>query len=105
MTGGRWNAYSCNLWDADVSDDTLSQERKLGCRALLTPGGVMVLALEKEQLRGDEMGAVVVDHPAEELDAVAEQPRVGEIAQTVAGLDQAQVPSITKRLTSAVTLW
>lgn len=29
ITGGRWNVYSCNLWDADVRDDTTSQERKL----------------------------------------------------------------------------
>ena len=29
ITGGRWNVYSCNLWDGDVNDDTVSQQRKL----------------------------------------------------------------------------
>lgn len=35
ITGGRWNVYSCNLWDADVRDDTTSQERKLDLIARL----------------------------------------------------------------------
>ena len=29
ITGGRWNVYSCNLWDDGVVDDTASQEAKL----------------------------------------------------------------------------
>ena len=29
ITGGRWNVYSCNLWDSPDEDDTTAQERKL----------------------------------------------------------------------------
>ena len=30
ITGGRWNVYSCNLWDQDnAADDTAAQEAKL----------------------------------------------------------------------------
>jgi cyclopropane-fatty-acyl-phospholipid synthase len=29
ITGGRWNVYSCNLWDNRFEDDTTAQERKL----------------------------------------------------------------------------
>ena len=29
ITGGEWNAYSCNLWDSPDEDDTTAQERKL----------------------------------------------------------------------------
>jgi cyclopropane-fatty-acyl-phospholipid synthase len=30
ITGGRWNVYSCNLWDKDnATDDTAAQEAKL----------------------------------------------------------------------------
>ena len=35
ITGGRWNVYSCNLWDETVPDDTTSQERKLDLIARL----------------------------------------------------------------------
>jgi cyclopropane-fatty-acyl-phospholipid synthase len=29
ITGGRWNVYSCNLWESPDEDDTTAQERKL----------------------------------------------------------------------------
>jgi cyclopropane-fatty-acyl-phospholipid synthase len=29
ITGGRWNVYSCNLWEPDTADDTEAQEAKL----------------------------------------------------------------------------
>ena len=29
ITAGRWNVYSCNLWDEGTGDDTASQEAKL----------------------------------------------------------------------------
>ena len=29
FTGGRWNVYSCNLWESPDEDDTTAQERKL----------------------------------------------------------------------------
>jgi cyclopropane-fatty-acyl-phospholipid synthase len=34
VTGGRWNVYSCNLWD-DTDDQTASQEAKLDLMASL----------------------------------------------------------------------
>jgi cyclopropane-fatty-acyl-phospholipid synthase len=35
ITGGRWNVYSCNLWDEVTPDDTASQEAKLDLLARL----------------------------------------------------------------------
>src|SRR5271165_4419694 len=35
LTGGKWNVYSCNWWDAGVTDETTSQEAKLDLFAQL----------------------------------------------------------------------
>ncbi len=35
VTGGKWNVYSCNWWDAGVTDETTSQEAKLDLFAQL----------------------------------------------------------------------
>lgn len=35
ITGGRWNVYSCNLWDDGTADDTAAQEAKLDLAARL----------------------------------------------------------------------
>lgn len=42
FTGGEWNVYSCNIWDAGITTDTESQEAKLDLMAHymeLKPGG------------------------------------------------------------------
>lgn len=33
FTGGEWNCYSCNIWDAGITTDTQSQEAKLDLMA------------------------------------------------------------------------
>ena len=35
LTGGKWNVYSCNWWDPDTTDETVSQEAKLDIFASL----------------------------------------------------------------------
>jgi cyclopropane-fatty-acyl-phospholipid synthase len=35
LTGGRWNVYSCNWWEAETTDITVSQEAKLDLFAQL----------------------------------------------------------------------